>query len=214
MDIYKYGHCCMVIQEGDLRMMTDPGGPEWVGDDAERADRIDMVFITHEHSDHLHIVTVKRLKEKNPSLRIITNRGVGTLLEKEGIAYEVVEEGDRCTEKGVLIEAWGSEHAPIHPEVPAVINTGYCFGERFFFPGDAFTKPPRPVEVLALPIAAPWLKISESLAYAEAVRPRLCFPVHDGMLRVREAEYHIPQEILKRKGITYHPLSENETITF
>jgi len=49
-----------------------------------------------------------------------------------------------------------------------------------FFPGDAFTDPKKPVDVLALPTAGPWMKISEPIDYALKLKPRMAFPVHDG----------------------------------
>lgn len=58
-------------------------------------------------------------------------------------------------------------------------NTGYFIDEKLFYPGDAFTDPGRPIDVLALPVAGPWVKISESVDYALALKPRTVFPVHD-----------------------------------
>jgi L-ascorbate metabolism protein UlaG (beta-lactamase superfamily) len=51
-----------------------------------------------------------------------------------------------------------------------------------FHPGDAFTLPERPVDVLLLPVSAPWSKIAEVIDFARAVKPRLAVPIHDAIL--------------------------------
>jgi hypothetical protein len=49
-------------------------------------------------------------------------------------------------------------------------------------PGDALFVPDEPVEVLATPAAAPWLKISEAVDYLRAVAPRHAVPIHQGII--------------------------------
>ena len=62
------------------------------------------------------------------------------------------------------------------------------------------------MDVLALPVAGPWMKISEAVDYALAVKPRLAFPVHDG---VRIPTNHlVPERILGANGIEFVKLEE------
>ena len=63
-----------------------------------------------------------------------------------------------------------------------VENTGYFVDGKLFFPGDSFTNPNRAVDILALPVAGPWMKISEAINYAVALKPRVAFPVHDAII--------------------------------
>ena len=52
-------------------------------------------------------------------------------------------------------------------------------------PGDALTVvPTEPLEVLFLPTAAPWQKLSEAVTYLRAVAPRTAVPIHQGILAV------------------------------
>jgi hypothetical protein len=53
---------------------------------------------------------------------------------------------------------------------------------RLMHPGDALFVPGEPVEVLATPAAAPWLKISEAVDYLRAVAPRHAVPIHQGII--------------------------------
>jgi hypothetical protein len=42
--------------------------------------------------------------------------------------------------------------------------------------------PDVPVEVLGLPLNAPWLSVAEAIDYLLKVRPKVAIPVHDALL--------------------------------
>jgi hypothetical protein len=83
---------------------------------------------------------------------------------------------------GARIEVLGGKHAVIHPDIPVIANNAYLVDGTHLHPGDSFTPPPAPVEVLFLPTAAPWLKLSEAVDYMRAVAPRAAVPIHEGVL--------------------------------
>jgi len=211
MRITKLGHCCLVIEEAGVRVMTDPGA--WSTLQSEAKD-INYVFITHEHQDHLHIESLKTVLKNNPAAKVVTNRSVGKLLEKEGISFELLEHGDAREFVGVHVEGCGEKHEVIYESFGQVQNTGYFFAKRFFYPGDAFTHPKRPVEILALPVCGPWMKISDALEYAKALKPKHAFPVHDGMLKIHGPFHAIPQALLQKEGIVFEPLREGDSKEF
>ena len=90
MKVTKYGHCCLLIEEKGLRILTDPGSFTTAQNDVKS---IDIILITHEHADHLHIDSLKIIIKNNPVARIITNNGVAKLLDKEKIKYQIVDDG-------------------------------------------------------------------------------------------------------------------------
>ncbi|OGH90131.1 MAG: hypothetical protein A2537_03615 [Candidatus Magasanikbacteria bacterium RIFOXYD2_FULL_36_9] len=200
MKITKFGHCCLLIEEKGVRVLTDPGTFSTSQDDVKN---IDLVLITHEHQDHLYIDSLKKILENNLGVKIITNKSVGVLLEKENIVYEVVEDGQQFTLKDVLIEAFGKEHAVIYSTLPTIENTGYFIANKLFYPGDAFTNPGKPVDILALPVAGPWMKLSEAIDYAKEIKPNRCFPVHEGILKMPGATHKIPPTALESVGIEF-----------
>src|SRR3989344_4908595 len=157
MKITKFGHCCLLIEENGVRILTDPGT---YSTQQSEVKNIDFVLITHEHADHFHIDSLKALLKNNPQAKVITNKGVGALLEKDGIAFSVVENGQNSDANGVLIEGFGENHALMHTSIPPIQNTGYFIANKLFYPGDAFTNPEKQVEVLALPVAGPWRRLT------------------------------------------------------
>lgn len=180
MKITKFGHCCLLIEDKGLRILTDPGAYTTAQNDIKG---IDVVLITHEHIDHFHIDSVKKILENNPDTKIVTNSAINAFLEKEGIVgVQIVEDTQSFEYKEVKFEGFGEKHKLIHKEWAIVQNTGFFINEKLFYPGDAFTNPEKPVEILALPLAGTWLNVSEAIDYCIDINPKVTFPVHDGGL--------------------------------
>lgn len=209
MKITKLGHCCLIIEIGGLRILTDPGNYS-TGQNAVQ--NIDVILITHEHADHLHLESLIKVLKNNPNAQIITNQGVSVLLDKEKIRYQIVGHSQQIIIKNILIEGFGKDHAIIYPTWKMVENIGYFINDEFFYPGDAFYKPTKSVDILALPVAGSWMKISEAIDYALSVKPRVSFPVHDGMLQKDKlgAAHRVPEKILKENGIDFVILKDGE----
>lgn len=178
MKITKFGQCCLLIEEKGLRIITDPGTYSTAQNEIKN---VDIVLITHEHADHFHVESVKAIIKNNPKAKIISNSAVGALLAKEKIPFTLVADGDTSTEKGITFQGLGKDHAIIWGDFGKCENTGYMVAGKLFYPGDSFYNPKRPVEILALPVAGPWMKISEAIDYLLAVNPKKAFGVHDGM---------------------------------
>lgn len=196
-----------------MRLLTDPGNynttPEVEG--------IDAILITHEHQDHLHVESLRAVLIKNPEAKIFSHVGVGKILEEAGIVYTLIADGETVAVKGVSIESSGSEHACIHHDLPVVQNTGFYINETLFYPGDSFHDPKKNIAVLALPVAGPWMKLEEAIEYAKVIKPKVVFPVHDGMLRQEHQlgpTRRIPTMLLEPLGIKYVDMIEGSTHDF
>ncbi len=205
MKIKKLGHCCFVVDVNGKRVMTDPGSYSYLQNEEKG---VDLIVITHEHPDHLHIESLKKVLENNPNIKIVTNSSVGKLLADAGITFELLEEGGSGEYDGVHLEAHGKIHEEIYKEFGRVQNTGYFIGHDLFYPGDAFTNPGKPVSVLALPVAGPWMKIKSAIDYALELKPRICFPIHDGMIEIDKPGpiYMLPTKILTENNIEFKKL--------
>jgi L-ascorbate metabolism protein UlaG (beta-lactamase superfamily) len=83
---------------------------------------------------------------------------------------------------GVPVRAVGELHAVIHPEIPRVANSGYLLtlgDTKVFHPGDALTGPGEDVDLLCVPVSAPWLKASEAIDFARDVGAPQNLAIHD-----------------------------------
>ena len=211
MNIHKIGHCCLVIKTAGKVILTDPGTFTTAQDTLAG---IDIVLITHEHGDHFHIESVKKVLANNPQAVVVTNATVGKLLEAEGIAHEIVSDGMRSDAHGVSLEGVGTDHAIIYDELGKTENTGYMIGGSLWYPGDSFTDPKRAVDILALPVAGPWMKLGEAFDYAIKLRPRISFPVHDAMMKSPGMMNRMAGMVLEKHGVKFETLDEGESKDF
>ena len=212
MKIKKIGHCCLVIETNGKRIMTDPGS---FTDKQNEEQNISLILINHEHGDHLHVDSLKKVLEKNPNATIITNDGVGKLLEEAGIKYQVLKDKTATDFEGIEIEAHDCKHEEIFQDFGQVLNTGFFIDKRLFYPGDSFYNPGKIVEILALPVAGPWMRIKDAINYAIEVKPKICFPVHDGMMNSFGLSHKIPELVLTSvANITFKTFTENKEEEF
>lgn len=202
MQITKLGHCCLLIDIEGTRILTDPG---LFTTSQNTLKDIQIILITHEHGDHLHVGSLKEVLKNNPTAVVVTNSGVGKILDQEKIPYTVLEGHGTTKLLGVTLAAYDARHEEIYKDFGQVQNTGYFINKRLFYPGDAFCQPGVVVDVLALPIAGPWCKMPDALRYALAVKPRIAFPVHDGTVKeeVAKGAHGIPMKILGDEGIEF-----------
>jgi L-ascorbate metabolism protein UlaG (beta-lactamase superfamily) len=187
MKLTKYGHCALLIEIDDVRLLTDPGS---FSSGFEELTNLDAIVITHEHQDHYHVPSLQAVLAKNPGAIVVCNSAVAKLCEVEGIKTMVVDDGQKLSVKNLELEGKGLMHAEIFGEFGMVQNTGYFFGDKLYYPGDAFTLPEREVLVLAVPISAPWLAISHAINFAKASKATYAIPVHDAVLSDKGVGVH------------------------
>ncbi|TXK16388.1 MBL fold metallo-hydrolase [Homoserinibacter sp. GY 40078] len=181
MNVTKYEHACMVVTKAGARIVIDPGVflatlPEASG--------VAAIVITHEHADHLSADRVREVLAQNPEARVFGPQGVADAAAAEDIEVEVVQAGDTIEVEPFTLQFFGEKHAVIHSSIPVIDNIGVLIDDTFYYGGDSYTAPGVPVELLAAPIGAPWLKIGEAMDYVLEVAPKHAFPVHDMTLSV------------------------------
>lgn len=208
MKITKLGHCCLLIEEAGRTILTDPGS---FSDSQNTVTGIDVVVITHEHADHLHIESLKVVMSNNPDAAVVCNSSVGLKLEQEGIAYQVLEGSNSTSIKDIAFEACDGKHEEIFEEIGQVQNTGYLIAQKLYYPGDSFTAPGKPVEILALPVAGPWCKLPDAIRFMLKVAPRKTFPVHDAMLKSLGMIPVVIGKVCAEKGIEFVPMTASDT---
>ncbi|MDI6909421.1 MBL fold metallo-hydrolase [Nocardioides sp.] len=176
MRITKFGHACVRVEHDGTTVVVDPG----VFTDRAALDGVDAVLITHEHADHYL-----------PDHLLATDAPVFTI---DAVAAHIRDDAPAVAERltvvapgatfdvGFPVRAVGELHAVIHPELPRFFNSGYVLtvGDRkVYHPGDALTGPGEDVDVLLVPVSAPWLKVSEAIDFARAVKAPRNLAIHD-----------------------------------
>jgi L-ascorbate metabolism protein UlaG (beta-lactamase superfamily) len=178
MELTKQGHACIVLSNGDQRIVVDPGAFT----DAAALEGATAVLITHEHFDHFEPQRLRAALDADPALEVWTNKSVAAQLEGLGSRVHVVGHGDAVSVAGLDVHVYGELHAEIHPDIPRIANVGFLIGGQLFHPGDALTVPDEPVATLMLPVHAPWSKVADVIDYVRAVNADQAYAVHDGLL--------------------------------
>lgn len=186
MRIQKFGHSCLLVSDGDARVLLDPGT---FAHGFEELRGLTAVLVTHQHPDHLDVERLKPLLDANPEAALYADTESTAQLREAGLSATATTAGQQHDIGGLSTRIVGSIHAEIHPDVPRVANVGYLLGGRLFHPGDALTVPDEPVELLAIPAVAPWMKVAETVDYLRAVAPAIAIPIHDGITTAPQLYY-------------------------
>ncbi len=178
MHITKFGHSCLLIEEGKDRILVDPGvfSTGW-----ESLTGLTAVLVTHQHPDHADPAKLPGLLALNSDVQLFADPGSVKVLADAGIHATPVDAG-ATLDLSTTVEVFGDTHAVIHRDIPTVPNRGYLIAGRLYLPGDSLQVPSSPVEILGLPVAAPWMALKEAVDYLRAVDPTTVFPIHEKIL--------------------------------
>jgi L-ascorbate metabolism protein UlaG (beta-lactamase superfamily) len=210
MKITKYGHACLVLEEDGKKLVIDPGNmTDTFGDLSD----IVAVVVTHKHGDHLHKPHLRAIIEANPSVQLFMPADAAQ--DFPDAHATVVTGGEEKLVKPFTLKFCGELHAMHHPSLPRFMNTGVLVNDTLYHPGDSFTLPElTALPVLALPGAAPWLKVGEAMDFLLSVKPQQSFMIHDAVLSEagRVTHYKILQKTATEAGITFVDLTPGDSL--
>ncbi len=216
MIIKKYLHSCLLIEENGKRLLIDPGSFSFVEKKITPSDigPVDVIVYTHKHGDHYDPAALKELMGLKKAV-LVTNREIAELLAKDGFTSELMHEGETKTFEGFHIETFSAPHGPIPAEIPH--NLAVMINKTLLHPGDSLEVEGLPdVPVLALPIAAPWLRAVDSIAFARDVHSKHVIPIHDAIIKdfMLERMYGgMFGPKLEKEGMAFHALLLGESFS-
>ncbi|MEP9384930.1 MBL fold metallo-hydrolase [Nocardioides cheoyonin] len=212
MRITKFGHACVRIEHDGTTLVLDPG----MFTDPGAVDGADAVLITHEHADHYVAELLKATDAPVFTIGAVAEK----IREDAPDVYErttVVAPGQSFDVAGIPVTAVNELHAIIHPEFPRFDNSGYLItagGTRIFHPGDALDGPGQEIDVLLVPVSAPWAAAHELVDFARRVKAPTNIAIHDRIYSEAGSavfDGHI-NAFLPKEGLTYKRLKDGEDL--
>lgn len=178
MQLTKFTHACFTVTKNGDTLVVDPGN--WSTDLAGLAN-VTAIVITHEHPDHYDHTQLQTIAQQFPQAVVYAHASITATITE--LPTQSVGAGDTVNSGEFTLRFYGGDHAVIHPSFTPVANLGVLVNNAVYYGGDSFVQPDVPVKVLALPAAAPWMKISEAMDYCMAVNAsQTAFPTHDAIL--------------------------------
>ena len=223
MQITHLGHACLLVEVADQRVLIDPG----TFSSFEDVTDLTAVVVTHQHPDHLDPERTEPLLAANPGARVLMEAQSAEKVAGSGYAARVetlrpgghVDLGSGASR--VRLTGVGEQHADIHPYVPRVGNTGVVVqaeGEPVLYhPGDALDGEPGAVDLLGVPVSAPWGKVAEAIAFVRRLAPAQgIIPIHDGLLNDRGRGMYVQHigDFGADDGVQVHDLRDAGPTTF
>lgn len=182
MKITKYGHSCLLVEEGGKKLLIDPGSYTFDKDVTPKlVGPVDVIVITHHHADHMDAGAIKQFLNMQPVV-VIGSQQIRNDLQTEGIEAVTLEPGQQQV-AGFTVEAIEATHERIPGPIPE--NYAYLINGVLLHPGDSYdiSRLPLGIKVLALPTQGPWAKAVESIEMAAKLRPEYVIPIHNAIYK-------------------------------
>lgn len=213
MKITKYPQSCFLLEYKGKNILIDPG-TYCYNDNFQPADwpKIDILLLTHKHSDHCYPEAVKIINGKSRPV-IVTNQECNNLLREVDNNLQIINPGEELVVKDIKIRSIKQKHGPLPSGAPEPDVIGFLIDDIFYHPGDTLNVENKPwAKVVAVPICGTVVMTPDEAAkFIKEIKPELVIPMH----------YHNPKyitdpnlfvEAIRDSDIQVKVLSDGENV--
>lgn len=205
MKITKYIHSCLLVETKNRVALFDPGVMSTSALNIDSILKLDDIFITHVHADHMDINFIEKLVRKFSDVRITSTNQAKAQLKEVGI--------NASNEPPEGVEFFKAPHENVQPIFDQPENVGIHYLGILSDPGDSHSFS-ETKSILALPITAPWGGSINAMNIVLELKPKYVIPIHDWhwSTEAREQTYSLFERVLADKGITFYKAKTGEPI--
>jgi L-ascorbate metabolism protein UlaG (beta-lactamase superfamily) len=174
MKLTKYEHACFTVENNDETLIVDPG---CFTKELQIPSNVVGIVITHVHDDHFDPAIIESIYDKNPDALLVSLAEITEKIPQHHSIPVIPRQNIKIGQFN--LEFFGGKHAEIHSSIPIIDNLGIMINDCIYYPGDSFSEPNKPVDLLALPASGPWFKTSNAIDFLTAVKPKRVFATHN-----------------------------------
>jgi len=183
-----YASAGFLLRTSNYAIAIDPSSLFF--DDIDSLDRLDVIFITHDHGDHFDPDTTTAMQTKTGSFVIADPTSASMLIDKIPQDRLIqIEPNEQITISGITVDAFAAEHPTETPLLYVIEFDGY----RIFHGSDSgFVEDLKNIEsrvhVAMVPAGDPSPTASPQVAFemTKATNPYVVIPMHGSPQQMQE----------------------------
>jgi len=183
MKITKFPQSCLLIETKDKKILIDPGTLKYKEEYFDIWNNVDVILITHKHSDHCNVEILEKL---NKNIKIYSSSEVQSTYPSLNI--NIVKEGNIINfDNEIKIEVVHAEHgyiAPMKNGAKVVENIGYIIDDsdkKIYITSDTISfQNDYKCDVICLPVSDYGVVMGafEAALFAKETDAKLVIPLH------------------------------------
>lgn len=177
MKLTKYEHACLILDNGNSRLIIDPGTFTNLPEDLNN---VACIVITEEHLDHYNLSNIEKILSQSSNAQIISTVTVASQLKTAGHSCLEIKGSKDLNVGGFSLTLVETDHSIIYASSPCRVLT-LKVDDFLYYSSDSFIPISSYVQVLALPTCGPWYKLSESVDFANSIDSKQIIATHNGL---------------------------------
>lgn len=215
MKITKYPQSCLLVETKGKKILIDPGSLKYKGEYFEIWNKVDIILITHKHSDHCYTEILEKIDN---NIKIYSTNEVKQA--NKTLDINIIKENDIIELDDIKIEVVHAVHGyqPLLKGTKEVNeNVGYIIDDgenRLYTTSDTICfKNDYKADILCVPVTGYGLTMSafEVALYAKEVEATLTIPIHMDNDKF-PPDYEFIKEMFEKYEVDYEILENEETI--
>ena len=215
MKITKFPQSCLLIETKNKKILIDPGVLKYKEEYFKIWNEVDIILITHKHSDHCNTEVLEKLDKK---IKIYSTQEVQDA--NKNLEINIVKENDIIKLDDIKVEVVHAVHG-YHPllkgEKEIYENVGYIVDDgenRLYTTSDTICfKNDYKADILCVPVTGYGVTMSafEAALYSKEVGATLVLPTHMDNPAF-PPNYDFIKEMFEKYNVEYEMLENDESI--
>lgn len=176
MIIHKYPQSTLLIEYKGKRILFDPG--RYCKEDTDFG-KVDILLITHKHSDHCGLDFIKKIQDGN-SVITLSNKEIKDYLSENDLKCDLLKMGETKDIEGIKIKGIKQKHGDLPSGMPPPEVIGFLIDDKIYNPGDSVYMEEKPyADVVCVPICGTVvMSPADAAKFCKEINPKLSIPIH------------------------------------